>query len=121
MKVTVIEEMNITILTGFDHYIASVFHSLPVNLQQQQKKFIEHFGRSDSPMHFFFAPGRVCLIGEHLDYNGGFVLPCALSEGTYLLARNRNDRMVKMISLNDDLPLEIFLDEVKNANQWSDY
>lgn len=48
----------------------------------------------------FFSPGRVNLIGEHTDYNGGHVFPCALSFGTYGLVSNRNDSKIVMYSLN---------------------
>ena len=59
------------------------------------EKFYEKYGnRSDKPV-LFFSPGRVNLIGEHTDYNGGFVFPCALNYGTYLLIRK-----TKVILLN---------------------
>lgn len=51
--------------------------------------FLEKYG--PGPVQGFFAPGRVNLIGEHTDYNGGFVFPCALSFGNYCLIR-RTDR-----------------------------
>ena len=50
----------------------------------------------------FFSPGRVNLIGEHTDYNGGFVFPCALSFGTYLLIAPNNEQKVNFRSLNMD-------------------
>lgn len=52
------------------------------------------------PTHHFFAPGRVNLIGEHTDYNGGYVFPCALSFGTHLLVAPNTDEMVRFRSLN---------------------
>ena len=52
--------------------------------------------------HTYFAPGRVNLIGEHTDYNGGLVFPCALSFGTYLLIAKREDRQKSFSSVNMD-------------------
>ncbi|MCC2645793.1 MAG: galK, partial [Burkholderiales bacterium] len=48
----------------------------------------------------FFAPGRVNLIGEHTDYNGGYVLPCALNSGTYALVSKRKDHDIHLYSIN---------------------
>ncbi len=55
-------------------------------------KFKELFG-SEGDIRTYFAPGRVNLIGEHTDYNGGHVFPCALTIGTYAAARKRDDNL----------------------------
>ncbi len=63
------------------------------------KKFAEVFGDSDKAK-VYFAPGRVNLIGEHTDYNGGHVFPCALTIGTYGVARKRTDNRLLFYSMN---------------------
>ena len=63
------------------------------------RKFGEIFGDAEG-VKVFFAPGRVNLIGEHTDYNGGHVFPCALTIGTYAAARVRNDRKLRFYSMN---------------------
>ncbi|WP_128894881.1 galactokinase [Longirhabdus pacifica] len=63
------------------------------------EEFSHIFG-SEGSLHYFFAPGRVNLIGEHIDYNGGHVFPCALDVGTYAVARIRSDRKIRMYSIN---------------------
>jgi len=60
----------------------------------------------------YFAPGRVNLIGEHTDYNGGSVFPCALSFGTYLLIRKNGDKTVRFRSLNQPEVKELGLDQL---------
>ena len=63
------------------------------------KKFAEVFGDAEEA-EAFFAPGRVNLIGEHTDYNGGHVFPCALTIGTYAVARKREDNKLRFYSMN---------------------
>ena len=62
-------------------------------------KFAEVFGSSKGAK-VYFAPGRVNLIGEHTDYNGGYVFPAALTLGTYGVARKRNDRKLRFYTMN---------------------
>lgn len=63
------------------------------------KKFEEVFGDTNG-VKVFFAPGRVNLIGEHTDYNAGHVFPCALTIGTYAVARKRDDKKLRFYSMN---------------------
>ena len=63
------------------------------------KKFEELYGNADGA-NVYFAPGRVNMIGEHTDYNGGHVFPCALTIGTYVAARKRADRKLTFYSMN---------------------
>jgi len=71
----------------------------------------------------FFAPGRVNLIGEHTDYNGGYVLPCALSFGTYMLVRKNEDDVIRFHSENFDFNCSIGLDDIaiKVGDEWVNY
>lgn len=69
-----------------------------MNLEQLQNKFQQIFGVKQAS--FCFAPGRINLIGEHTDYNGGNVFPCAITLGTYGVASKRTDKMIRMYSEN---------------------
>lgn len=71
-----------------------------MNIQKLKEKFQEIYGREVE--NAYFAPGRVNLIGEHTDYNGGLVFPCALEFGTHLLVARRNDKKNCLHSLNKD-------------------
>ena len=68
------------------------------NIIVLKNSFIELFQKESEGT--FFSPGRVNLIGEHTDYNGGNVFPCALTIGTYALVRKRDDKNVLVSSLN---------------------
>ena len=63
--------------------------------KQLLKKFQELYGEGGD-IRSYFSPGRVNLIGEHTDYNGGHVFPCALTIGTYGVARKREDRKIHL-------------------------
>lgn len=67
-------------------------------LTEMKKVFVEKFG--DKETRSFFSPGRVNLIGEHTDYNGGHVFPCAISLGTYALVADRDDNKSRLFSVN---------------------
>ena len=87
-------------------------------------KFEELFG-NEGDIKEYFAPGRVNLIGEHTDYNGGHVFPCALTMGTYAVARKRNDNKIRLYSMNfENLGiLESTIDDLKynKSENWINY
>lgn len=87
-------------------------------------KFTELFG-GEGDIRTYFAPGRVNLIGEHTDYNGGHVFPCALTIGTYAAARKRDDRTIRFFSINqsDKGVFETSLDDLtpSDAAGWTNY
>lgn len=92
--------------------------------EQLVKVFKEKFG-SEGDIRSYFAPGRVNLIGEHTDYNGGHVFPCALTIGTYAIVRKREDRNFRFYSTNFESlgVIEASLDNLKydKALDWTNY
>lgn len=92
--------------------------------QKLVEKFTELFG-SDGEIRTYFAPGRVNLIGEHTDYNGGHVFPCALTIGTYGVVRKRADRVLRFYSMNFEQlgVITSSLDDLKPdpAADWTNY
>ncbi len=87
-------------------------------------KFGEVFGETEG-VKAYFAPGRVNLIGEHTDYNGGHVFPCALTIGTYGAARKRNDNKLRFYSMNFEKlgVIESSLEELVPSKEagWTNY
>src|SRR5450755_129861 len=71
----------------------------------------------------YFSPGRVNLIGEHIDYNGGLVMPCAITFGTSLLVAPNNENILRFRSLNFDDKLDIPLKSgyKKTGENWYNY
>ena len=67
-----------------------------MNRQELIKEFINVFGGSEENVRVFTSPGRVNLIGEHTDYNGGFVFPAALTIGAFVAVRKRDDKILRM-------------------------
>ena len=88
-----------------------------------KEKYFNLFGNRTGNPVFFFSPGRVNLIGEHTDYNMGFVLPCALTYGTYLAASANNSGIIKLRSLNFDYSLDISINKIKKdtEGEWVNY
>ncbi|RCW64265.1 galactokinase [Saliterribacillus persicus] len=91
---------------------------------QLKQKFDQVF-KSTATTQSFFAPGRINLIGEHTDYNGGHVFPAAISFGTYAIAAKRDDRTLRFYS--DNFPekgiIEVSLDDLsyKKEDDWTNY
>jgi len=94
-----------------------------MTIQFLQEELIATFGTSNEEIRFFFSPGRVNLIGEHTDYNGGYVFPCALSYGTYLAVRKTDDPVVRMATTNFNYRAGIPLDKLgeKIGDEWVNY
>ena len=92
--------------------------------QELLKKFEEVYGSSEGA-RVYFAPGRVNLIGDHTDYNGGHVFPCALTIGTYVVARKREDKKLQFYSMNypENGITEGTLGDLKyrRSNGWTNY
>ena len=83
------------------------------------EEFQNRFGAS--PTHIVRAPGRVNLIGEHTDYNDGFVLPMAIDRAIWIALRPRPDRRVLLHSLDFAEPTDFSLDNLTHAHGWSEY
>ncbi|OWR29374.1 galactokinase [Saccharibacillus sp. O23] len=91
--------------------------------QQIKQMFMRKFGESSVEPRVFHAPGRVNLIGEHIDYNGGYVLPAALEFGTTLVIREREDGVIRLSSTNLPEEAEIKVGEIglNKTGEWTDY
>ncbi len=93
-------------------------------IEKVLETFKEKFG-DEGDIRCYFAPGRVNLIGEHTDYNGGHVFPCALSVGNYGVARKRDDRILRWFNMTypDDGVQEKSLDDLgpNDNGLWYDY
>lgn len=91
-----------------------------MNTQELEHRFEEIYGKKAE--HAFFAPGRVNLIGEHTDYNGGLVFPCALSFGTYLLISRRDDKSTRFDSVNMNFAATVNANAfVNKPTEWIKY
>lgn len=93
-------------------------------VEKLRKQFEEKFG-AHGEIRNYFAPGRVNLIGEHTDYNGGHVFPCALTLGTYGIVRKREDNKLRFYSANFEKLgiIETSLDDLTPSKQagWTNY
>jgi galactokinase len=84
-------------------------------------KFLEKYGHE--PTKHYFTPGRVNLIGEHIDYNGGLVMPCAVTLGTWLSIAPNNDKVIRFKSLNfpEEQEFELQSSYTKTGSEWYNY
>ncbi|MDY5986639.1 galactokinase [Sporofaciens sp. SGI.106] len=93
-------------------------------VQKLVEKFEKLYGNGGE-IQKYFAPGRVNLIGEHTDYNGGHVFPCALTIGTYGIVRSREDRVIRFYSANFEKLgiIETSLDDLVPSKKagWTNY
>jgi galactokinase len=92
-----------------------------MNVQELKAAFEAAYGKQAEAV--YFAPGRVNLIGEHTDYNGGSVFPCALSFGTYLLLSKNDEKFVNFRSMNQPEVTKLGLNELTTPleNSWVNY
>lgn len=93
-----------------------------MNVTELRKKFSEEFGYEEG-VQVFFAPGRVNLIGEHTDYNGGYVFPAALTFGTWASVRPREDGIYCFRSTNFETKIESDVSQLiyKEEDDWANY
>ncbi len=89
--------------------------------QQLIDRFIETYNQN--PSATYFAPGRVNLIGEHIDYNGGLVMPCSITAGTWLLMAPNNDGVIRFRSINfeEQHTFSIEKEYQKTGHEWYNY
>ncbi len=94
-----------------------------MDINKLKKDFFNRYGNENGDVKVFFSPGRVNLIGEHTDYNGGYVFPCALTFGTYLVVRKTSDKQLKFASVNFDYSSTIPVDKIteKQDDKWVNY
>ena len=95
-----------------------------MTVQEMKKMFTDVFGGDDAGLRVFESPGRVNLIGEHIDYCGGCVMPAALTMKTTIIARKRNDNVIRMKATDLDILIETTVSEMaglKGKIKWGDY
>ncbi|GAA0721394.1 galactokinase [Clostridium malenominatum] len=92
-----------------------------MRIEDLKKEFIKIYGEGE--IRVFHSPGRVNLIGEHIDYNGGYVFPCALDFGTYGLVRKRKDNIINLASTNFSkrVSAKLYNIEYKEEDDWGNY
>ena len=95
-----------------------------MNIPEIKKQFIELYGGTEDDLRVFESPGRVNLIGEHVDYCGGPVFPAALTMKTTIVARKREDNIIRLKATDLDIMVETTVDDMaslKDKLKWGDY
>lgn len=95
-----------------------------MELTKMKDMFFELYGNDKEEIRIFTSPGRVNLIGEHVDYCGGPVLPAALTMKTTIIARKRKDDIIRMRATDLDICVETNIsdiDSLKGKLKWGDY
>ncbi|MBR2477205.1 MAG: galactokinase [Clostridia bacterium] len=94
-----------------------------MEIREMKQMFFEYFGGEDKNIRFFASPGRVNLIGEHTDYNGGFVFPGALKMKTTIMCRVRDDKKIRLMATDLKIMVEADIDNLANYKdlKWGDY
>lgn len=94
-----------------------------MNISQLKKEFVKIYGGDESDIRVFASPGRVNLIGEHTDYNGGYVFPAALKMNTTVLARKRDDDTVRLKATDLEKIVEADIKKLDSYKgiEWGDY
>lgn len=89
-------------------------------IERIEEKFVEKFGEKG---RLFFAPSRINIIGEHIDYNGGKVLPCAIEIGTFAMVKKNDGNKLRLYSINEEFGGEISLDDLDfdESLKWMNY
>lgn len=92
-------------------------------LNKLLNEFKNHFGENDKEIRKYFAPSRINIIGEHIDYNGGEVFPCAIEIGTYGVARKNDENVIRLKSLNIKKTGELSLENIEYnpENDWMNF
>ena len=94
-----------------------------MKISELVEQFISLYGGDESDIRVFHAPGRVNLIGEHTDYNGGFVFPAALTMNTTIVVRKRNDNVIRLKATDLDVIVEADTQKPNayRALKWGNY
>ncbi len=94
-----------------------------MTIELMKEEFIKRFGESDKPLRVFKSPGRVNLIGEHTDYNGGLVFPAAICLETTIVVRERDDKKILLAATDLDVLVEADIDKIDEYKEipWGNY